>query len=109
MHLRRRIVETPGDSRQALDEHREKDPVHAGQSPPEVHLAPEIIHLAAEPFREPIIDSPHQRDDASGDDHVMKVPDHVIGVVQVNVGHGQTQRQARQASDAEHGQECEGK
>src|ERR1043166_6450485 len=51
-----------------------------------MHFPPEIVHLSASRFREPIIDTGEQAENRAGRDDVMKMGNHVVGVVQVKIG-----------------------
>ena len=73
--------------------------------PPEVDAAEEVVHLPAGRLREPVVDAAEQRHQRARGDHVVEVADDVVGVVQVDVGRRQAQRQPGQPADAEHRQE----
>ena len=78
---------------------------HADEGRPEVKLAEELVHLAACRLGEPVIDSGEHGEDRSGGNDIMEVPDDVVGIVQVDVGAGQAQRQTGQPADGKHRQE----
>ena len=56
-------------------------------------------------LREPVVDAGEHREDRSRRDDVVEVADDVIGVVQMDVGGGEAERQSGQSADAEHRQE----
>ncbi len=89
----------------ALQEHGQKDCVHADERGPEMHLSPEVAHLSSSGLWKPIINPRKDREDRPRRDDVVEVRDHVIGVVQVKIGTVKRQRNARQAADPEHRQE----
>ena len=61
--------------------------------------------LPAGDLREPVVDAGEHGEDRPRRDDVVEVADDVVGVVQVDVGRRQAERQAGQAADAEHRQE----
>ena len=75
-------------------------------SDPQKWILPRRVHLPPGGLGEPVVDAREDREDRARRHHVMEVADHVVGVVQVDVG-GRGQRHAGQAADAEHRQERE--
>src|SRR5262249_36608601 len=75
---------------------------------PEMHFAPELAHSSASRFREPVIDACEESEDRARRDDVMKVGDHVISVVQIEICRIKCQRDTGQTANAEHWQECDG-
>ena len=74
---------------------------------PKKWILPErLVHDPPGGLRVPVIDPREQREDRPGRDHVVEVPDDVVGVVQLDVGEVQAERQAGQPADAEHRQEA---
>ena len=72
-----------------------------------MQLAEVLVHLPAGRLREPVVDAGEEREERARRHDVVEVADHVVGVVQVDVGGGEAERQAGQAADAEHRQEGE--
>ena len=70
-----------------------------------MHLPPELVHPSPGRFREPVIDAGEEGEDRARRDDVMEVRDHVIGVVQVEIGGVERERDAGEPADAEHRQE----
>ena len=62
---------------------------------PEVDLAERLVHLPPGRLREPVVDPGEQREDRPRRHHVVEVGDHVVGVVQVDVGGVQARAAAR--------------
>ena len=86
---------------QAEEVLREEQQVDEHHRPPEMHLAPELAVHAPGPLRPPVV---HRGDDAeqrAGDQHVVEVRDHEVGVVVLEVGRHDRQHQAREAADGE--------
>ena len=73
-------------SSHALQEHREKDRVHADQRRPEMHFAPEVAHLSAGRFGEPVINAGEKPEDCARRYDVMEMRDDVVSVMQIKVG-----------------------
>ena len=73
-----------------------------------MHLPPELVHPAPRRFREPEIDSGEDGEDRSRRDDVMEMRDDVVGIVQVEIGGIESERNAGEAADSEHGQERRG-
>ena len=71
--------------------------------------APELTHVATGHFGIPEVNPGDQSKNGSWSHYVVEVPDHVIGVVKENITVVEAQWQARQTTDPEHGQECQGK
>ena len=69
--------------------------VHEDERRPEVELAERLVHLAAGGLREPVVDAGEQREDRARRHHVVEVADHVVGVVQVDVGGGEARAAGR--------------
>ena len=69
-----------------------------------MHFPPELVHLSAGRFREPIINAREEREDRSRRDDVMEMRDDVIGVVQIKIGRIKRERNAGQPADSEHRQ-----
>src|SRR6266487_4307489 len=80
------VIPAPVHPSHSLQKHRQKNHVHADERRPKMHFAPEIVHLSAGRFREPIINPREEREDRARRDDVMKMRDHVVSVVQVKIG-----------------------
>src|SRR5258708_7104802 len=80
------IVPASMHSAHPLQKHRQKNKVHANKRCPKMHFPPELAHLSASCFREPIIDASEESENCARRNDVMKVRDDVIGVVQVKIG-----------------------
>src|SRR5436190_8982017 len=96
------IVPAAMHAEHALQKHREKNHIHADERGPEMHFAPEVVHLSPGRFREPIIDPSKYGEDRAGRDDVMEMRDYVVGVVQVKIGAVKREWDSRQAADSEH-------
>ena len=70
-------------------------------------LAERLVHLPAGRFREPVVDAREEGHDGAGRHDVVEVADHVVRVVQLDVGGGEAERQAGEPADPEHRQEGE--
>src|SRR6267143_3119450 len=90
------IVPASMHSGHPLQKHRQENQVHANERWPKMHFAPELAHLSSSRFREPIIDASEESEDCARRDDVMKVRDHVIGIVQIKIGRIKCQRDARE-------------
>ena len=73
-----------------------------------MHFAPELAHLSASRFREPIIDASEESENCARRNDVMKVRDDVIGIVQIKIGRIKCQRDAGKTADSEHRQKRDG-
>src|SRR6266850_886449 len=103
MEIRRATVIQPARyTRQALEQHRQENAVHEDQRTPKMKFAERLVHMFAGRLWKPVVDAGKQCEERSGRDHVMEMADYVICVMQVNIRARQTERQARQAADAEH-------
>src|SRR5436190_23979817 len=96
------IVPTPMHAQHPLQKHRQKNHVHADERRPEMHFTPKLVHHSASGLRKPVIDTSKQTEDGAWSDDVMKMRDDVIGVVQIQIGRIKCQRNAGEATDAEH-------
>src|ERR1700738_555805 len=96
------IIPSAMHAEHSLQEHREKNHVHANERRPEMHFAPEIVHFPSGCFREPIINAGEQSEDRAGRDDVMEMRDDVIGVVQIKIGAVKGEWNSSQAADAKH-------
>ena len=72
-------------ARHALRKHRHEDEIHENQRQPEMHPAPEFIHLPPGHLWEPIINAGEQRKNRPRRDDIMEVGDDVISVVKMDV------------------------
>ena len=88
-------------------EHRHEDQVHAHERTPEVNLAEGLVQRPAGDRRIPEVNAGKEREHGAGRDQVVKMRDHVIGIVQRHVAGGEPERQPGQAADPEHRQERE--
>ena len=80
--------------------HRHEDGVSPRQREEKVQLAQGFIHHAPEHFREPIIRRRKNAEDRGHAHDQMKVSDHKVSIVQLNVEH--RLRQERPAQTARH-------
>src|SRR5207245_955265 len=64
---------------------REKRHVEAREDKEERNRSKKVVGHFAEHFREPIIDSAHDRHQCSADHYIVKVRDNKIGIVEVDV------------------------
>src|SRR6266513_1733443 len=80
------VIPAPMHPGHALQEHRKKDRVHADQRRPEMHFAPEVAHLSASRFGEPVINAGEKSEDCARRHDVMEMRDDVVSVVQIKVG-----------------------
>ena len=69
----------------------------------------EVVHEATRHFRIPMINPGEKGEDRAWSHHVVKVRDHVVGVVQRQIDKGEGQRKTRQTANSKHGQEGGGK
>src|SRR3954469_1700071 len=67
-----------------------------------MHLTPKLVHHPASGLRKPVIDTSKQTEDGAWSDDVMEMRDDVIGVVQIKIGGIKCQRNAGEATNAEH-------
>src|ERR1700730_12084490 len=88
-----------------LPQHRKEDDVDTDEGTEEVNPAEQGVHLAAGRLREPVVDACKQREDRTRRDDVVKMSDHVIGIVEVDVRGCKPERQSRQTADPEHWEE----
>ena len=88
------VVPAPVHAEHSLKKHRQKDHVHADERGPKMHFPPEFIHHSTSRFRKPKIDTGKKSEDRSGRDNVVKMRDHVIGVVQIEVRGVERERDA---------------
>jgi hypothetical protein len=72
-----------------------------------VEVPSRSLIMAAGRLREPVVDAGEEREDRPRRHDVVEVADDVVGVVQVDVGRREPERQAGQPADAEHRQEGE--
>src|SRR5205823_3005028 len=93
------VIPATVHSGHSLQKHRQKDHVHANESGPEMHLAPELAHFSASCFREPVIDAGKKSEDRARRDDVMEMRDDVVGIVQIKIGRIKCQRNTRQTTD----------
>src|SRR5438477_3108568 len=70
-------------------------------------LAPVLTHEPPCYLRIPIINSREEGEDCSRRNDVMEMRDHIISIVQVQVGKVEAERQTGEAADAKHGQKCQ--
>src|SRR5436853_4492450 len=103
------VVPTTMHAQHSLQEHRQKDHVHADERRPEVHLAPELAHGSTGGLGKPIIDPGEQTEDRPGCDDVMEMGDDVISVVQIEIGAVEGEWNAGKTADAKHRQKRGGK
>ena len=96
------IVPASMHSGHPLQKHRQENQVHANERWPKMHFAPELAHLSASRFREPIIDASEESEDCARRNDVMKVRDDVIGIVQIKIGRIKCQRDACETANAKH-------
>src|SRR5437764_15335668 len=80
------IVPTPMHSEHSLQKHRQKNHVHADERGPEMHFSPELVHHPAGRFGEPIVDACEQREDRAWRHDVMEMRDHIISVMEIEIG-----------------------
>ena len=66
-----------------LNKHGEEDDVHADQGGPEVEMVECFTHVPTRDFRIPMEDSTEEAKQDSGSNHVVEMPDYIIGVMQV--------------------------
>src|SRR6266496_429368 len=92
----------------SLQKHWQKNDVHADERRPEMHLAPELAHPSTSCFREPVIDASEKSEDCARCDDVMEVRDHIVGVVQIEVGAIEGKRDAGKTADSKHRQKRDG-
>ena len=64
-------------------------------------LPQRFIHGASRYLGEPVVDARKERKNRPRGDDIMKVADHIVRVMQMNVGPGQTQGKAGQPADGE--------
>src|SRR5213083_74153 len=64
----------------------EENHIHADERRPEMHFAPEIVHLSAGRFRKPVINPGEKPEECARRNDVMEMRDDVVGVVQIKVG-----------------------
>ena len=97
------------NARHTLQEHREKDAVNRNQRAPEVNAAQKLAHLATSHFGVPEVHTSKETEDGSGSDHVVKMADHVISIMQEKIDSVKRERDPRQPAQTEHRQEggCE--
>src|SRR5438046_4528106 len=93
----------------SLQKHRQKNHVHADKGRPEMHFAPELTHLPASRFREPVIDAREESEDCARRHDVMKVRDHVIRIVQIKIGRIKCQRDAGKTANSKPWKKRDGK
>src|SRR5262249_5288022 len=98
------VVPAPMHPCHALQKHRQENHVHTNERRPEMHPAPELAHLSTSRFREPVIDASEKSEDRARGNDVMKVGDHVIGVVQIKVGRVKSKRNPSKTANSEHRQ-----
>src|SRR5271170_2699023 len=78
--------------------HWHEDGISSSQSDEEVNLPPSLVHHPPKHFREPVIRSrKHAKDRRHAHDQ-MKVPDHKISVVQLNIEHRLRQERSTQSA-----------
>src|SRR4029077_3092377 len=103
------VIPAPMHPGHSLQEHRKKDRVHADQRRPEMHLPPEVAHLSAGRFREPIVNAGEKPEDCARRYDVMEMRDDVVSVVQIKIGGIKRQRNAGKPADPKHWKERNGK
>ena len=74
-----------------------------------MNFTEDFRHFAACHFGIPVIDSGKKGKNSPRRHHIVKVSDHVIRVMQMNVGSCQSQRKSREPANAEHGKKSDGK
>nr|GEU28569.1 hypothetical protein [Tanacetum cinerariifolium] len=100
--LQRRIVEVvhaAGDAHEAHHVQRRERHPETDQPAPERYLAPEVVELVAERFREPEVNTGKQTEHHAADDHVVEVGDQEQRVVQHEVGWRHCQHHAGHTTD----------
>ena len=69
-----------------------------------MHFAPELAHLSASRFWEPVIDAGKKSEDRARSDDVMEMRDDVVGVVQIKIRRIKCKRNTRKTADSKHRQ-----
>ena len=99
------IVPATVETSDALHHHRHEDDVDRNQGWPEMKMSEEGVHLATGHFRIPVIDTGEKTEDHTWCHHIVEVTDHVISVVEVEVGEVEGERQPRETTKTKHRQE----
>ena len=79
------ISHTPEHARHALCKHGLKGQVHEDKGTPKVNPSPEFAHVAPRHLGIPEIDARDEGEDRAWGHHIMKVPDHVVSIVEKDV------------------------
>ena len=79
------IIPPPVKSSHPLDEHWEKEHIHKDQRGPEMKVSEEGIHVPPGNLREPVIEACEESKENPWCNHVVEVPNHVVGVVQMEI------------------------
>ena len=99
---------SPRSTRHAQVVHRHEDRVRSRERQEEVHSSPGLIHHPSKHFRKPVISRrKHSKDCRHAHDQV-KVSDHKIGIVQLNVEHRLRQKRTTQSTRDEKRNEANG-
>src|SRR5947207_8813732 len=67
-----------------------------------MHLAPLLVHKPGEHLGEPIVDAAKDAEHAAHEEHVVKVRDYEVGVVNEDIDRRGGHEDAAQAADDEH-------
>src|SRR4029450_3882018 len=101
------VIPAPMHSGHSLQKHGQKNDVHTDKRRPEVHFAPELAHLSTGRFREPVINTSKEPEDRARGHDVMEMRDDIVGVMQIEVGTVEGERNAGKAANSKHRQECD--
>src|SRR3954452_13156921 len=93
---------SPRKSDHAEDMHRIKDAVQENERQQEMNFPPRIVHHPPKHLWEPKIDCSKYRHCSAGEQHVMKMRDNEVGVVNKDVDWRRRHKDARKSADNEH-------
>ncbi|EGE59446.1 hypothetical protein RHECNPAF_2190041 [Rhizobium etli CNPAF512] len=105
--FRRIGIDASRHALQAEDVHREEGQVKAGEDEAEGPSAEPFAHHAAGDLREPVVDRADEREDGTADQHVMKMCDDEISIVNLRVERHGGHHQAGHSADDEGNQEAD--
>src|SRR5579872_6971337 len=107
MHVRAVGVNTTGHAAQPEKMQREESNVEADEEQPEMPLSQSRVRHSSGHLREPEIDTGEHRKESAGNQHIVKMSDHKVGIVYLQIdGHG-SQHDSRQSADQKDEEEAE--
>src|SRR5581483_3032213 len=104
-----RVGDPPHHAAEADQMHGTENQIEKNERQPEMNLAQGFVHQPAEHLGEPEIESGEAAEENVADQRVVKMRDHEVGVVNVDVHGSRAIEDAGQAAKNKHPQSADGK